>query len=473
MALANIVVARRLGPEALGVVGLTQLWLLYAGLCRPGILQAAYRETLHLLGEGKDEEARHISHVAQTAERLFLVVPLLALAAYAVRHPSLRLPVALTALSFVANSLYQFTDTMQWAHQRFSAIFRANFIIRVAQPLLIAAGAFYLGLYGVLLGPTLASIAALIFYGYIKGIDFRPAWDTVELRRLFRIGLPLSLVGVLYWGFRACDRAMVAAWLPLEHLGLFTFAMLFINQGCQFISDFLNVLQANLLSEIGREGNLKPFVHQIERISLLIVATTAVGSGLAQTAFHPFVANFTPSFLDGVGVFDVLSLNLMCLTAPLLPFMILTSSLVNRQNTYLLVQASGIVINVALGALFVTRWDLIGIAWSSVLSQLTITVVGFALLHPYLFKNAPIEKAVRFYSWLIFLLTIGLGQHALMQIGPFRYAPDTPWHAAAASRLAFLALLWLGILSYIYKRWWGDTDPPGLPTRFTQEPVAS
>lgn len=458
---ANILVARRLGPEALGVVGFVQLWLLYAGFVRPGLIQAAFREMLHLHGRGEEAEARRIQDVAVTAEAAFLLLPASAMAAagFFMNAPELRVGLWIGSATFVATSLYQLVDTLQWAHKRFDLITRVTLLLRVCQPVLLVVGAYAVGVTGVLLAPLGATTAALVYYSWrTAAVTLSPSWDPAEARRLAWVGLPIVLNGLLYWSFRTSDRTLVAALLPIAAMGYFTFAMSFITQGCQLISDFLNVLQTTLFTELGRLGSVRPLAEKVKRISLLILLCTGCGAGLAQTGFFPLVALFAPRFLPGVPAFDVLSLNLVCTTAPLLAVTILLSAVVDRRHATNLLQAAGLALNLLLGwYLAVAGYGLVGIAWSSAVSQLMVAAGAFALLHPYLFEAAPSAESTRFYFWSAALVGLTGILHWLMDRGPFAYSEGAPWTAAAALRLALVAGAWLSAAALVRRRWWGQS----------------
>lgn len=459
---ANVLVARRLGPESLGVVGFVQLWLLYAGFVKPGFMQAAFIEMLHLHGQGKDVEARRVQDVALSAEAAFLVLPAAAIAGASFFFEGLtRAGILIGSLTFVVTSFYQLVDTVQWTHKRFALIARVTLLVRTLQPVLLIVGCYTAGVIGVLLAPIGAILAALAYYRWRTAATAASwVWDPPEARRLAAAGLPLVLNGLLYWSFRTSDRTMVAALLPIASLGYFTFAMSFINQGCQVVSDFLNVLQTSLFSELGRLGSARPLAPKVMRITLLILLLTGAAAGAAQTGFHPMVALFAPRFLPGVGAFDVLTLNLVAMMAPLLATGLLISTVVDRRHTANALQLGGLLLNLALGWTLATRgYGLEGIAWSSAVSQLAIAAGAFVVVHPYLFEGAPAAEPARFYGWCAALVGLTGALHFGMDCGPFAYAEGSPWTAPAAARLTLLAAVWGGAAALTRRVWWAEGQP--------------
>lgn len=458
----NVVIARRVGPEVLGAVGLVNLWLLYAGLLRPGLVSAAFREMLHRQGSGEREKSLAVQNVALTWEGALLAPTAAVLVAGGALYddPLLRVGMALGAVAFVARSLVRFQETLQWVGHRFELIAQAGLISRLATPLLSVAGAYLWGGYGLLAAPILPAAATWYFYCLrAPESGYRASWDRDLARGLFRVGFPLTLMTLLYWGFRTSDRSMVAAWLPLQALGYFAFAMNFIDMGIQLSSDFYNVLQARLLSELGRVGRIRPMAPMLTRLAVLTVAATCAGANVAQAGFHPLVAHFLPTFLPSVVPFEVLVFNLACLSAPMLPATLLTSAVLERQRACVAVQLAGLGLNVALGAALTGRGlGLVGIALSSVAAQLFVGAAYYGLLHRALFEDARPGEARRFYAWLAALCAACAGVYAgLGRTEALAGVGSGAWLGPTLLRAGAVGAVWAGLLALVHRSWWSDS----------------
>lgn len=460
--IANFAVARLVGPEVLGAVGLVNLWLLYAGLIRPGLVSAAYREMLHRRGAGEPWRALAVQNVALTYEGALLGLTVVVLVGGGALYddPLLRVGMALGAVAFVARSLVRFQETLQWVGHRFELIAQAALISRLATPLLSVAGAYLWGGYGLLAAPILPAVATWRFYcRRAPDSGFRPSWDRDVALELFRVGVPLTLLAVLYWGFRTSDRSMVAAWLPLAAMGYFSFAMNFIDMGIQLSSDFYNVMQARLLSELGKAGHLRPLAPMLTRLAVLTVALTCAGANLAQAGFQPLVARFLPQFLPSTVPFEVLAFNLACLSAPMLPATLLTSAVLARQNACVAVQLAGLGLNVTLGAALISAgWGLTGIALSSVVSQLCVGGAYYGLLHAALFEDALPSETRRFYAWLAALLGAALAVYAALGCGGGALrADEARWVGPLALRVGLAGGAWTAVLALVHRSWWAGS----------------
>lgn len=450
----QVLIARRLGPEDLGVVGLVQLFLLYAGMSRPGILMAGYREMLHALGQDDSEEAKRIEGVALTGEAAALAIPFCMMAAAALfwkGAPAVRAALAIGAATFLINSLFQFVDTIQWAYHRFELVARVNMLVKFGQPLFLLGGLYAFGLYGVLAAPLATSAFALLYYlTRTRGLHHTYSWDGPELARLLRAGLPLAFYSLAYWALRSADRMMAARFLSLQALGYYTFAMTFLNQACQLVSDFLNVLQASLLTELGRLGRVRPLAGHLTRLQVLIAAGTGAAAALSQLCVAPFLAWVVPKFSPAAPAIETMTLLFPATTAPLLSVTVLLSSVVDRPGALTAVQALGLVVNLAIGAALISLGcGLEGIAWASALTQWAAAAAAMGLLHRSLFEAAPAGEAARYYAWSAALAALPIALHFLLRGA----AMSWPGAGGILAGLAAASGTW-GAIAFLIRRSW-------------------
>lgn len=202
---------------------------------------------------------------------------------------------------------------------------------------------------------------------------------------------------------------------------------------------------------------MRPLSMKLQRISLLIFLITGGAASAAQIFFHPVVALFAPKFIPGVAAFEVLVLNLVCTTAPLLVYSVLLSAVMDRQNVCAAIQLAGLVLNVALGWWFIQLgWGLPGIAWSSALSQLAVAAAAYWVLHPYLFESASAAEALHFYAWAVALPALAVGIHFAMHWGPFTFVEARGMLAVGASRILLAGAAWSRAAWLMRRVWWNS-----------------
>jgi len=276
-------------------------------------------------------------------------------------------------------------------------------------------------------------------------------FDRQETGRLLKIGLPLSLGTLFYWGFRTVDRTAVAAWLKLTDLGYFTFIMQFINLAILLISDFGNVVQPTLWAELGRVAEPRRLGPQIRKLSLLILAVTCAAANLAQAGFGAFVYSFVPQFEPSVETFEILAFLLACSTATIVPSHLLNSTTVNKQNLVTVIWGIGVPINVGLAYLAVRAgWGLVGIALSSVVAHTVVSAILLFFVRGYLFDGR--QGRSTFYGAMFGLPLITLIVFALFHVEPLAYTGRENVLQAAALRLLLAVTVWAGLGGVVYLR---------------------
>jgi O-antigen/teichoic acid export membrane protein len=442
----NIVVARVLGPNLLGVFGLVTLWQFYASLIRPAVFGAAYREMPGLLGEGRVDEAVRLQNIGITVESAYVIAcALVMVLAGATQYTLLRNSLWVAAAAFLLMQLQYYVFSVHWAHRRFNVIAAGKLVGTLTQAGFMLSAVWLLGIYALILAPGVAALTSSIASRVWTGpIGFRPRLEWAEAWRLIGIGLPLALGTIFYWGFRSVDRTIVAAGLPILALGYFTFVMQFVNMGISLVSDFGNVVQPALWAKLGQVADPRGLGRELRRLSIVVLATTCVGIGLTQAMFGAFVHWFVPAFAGSVATFEVLVVLLACATAGIIPSHLLNSSVLNRQNLATAIYGAGIPINVALGVLAVhLGWGLIGVAWASVIAQSLVSAALLASVRGHL--NVAGSSVGTFYLQMAGLLCATLALFAVLQL--------LPWPATGSSvalsllgRLAIVLGVWGGIL---------------------------
>jgi O-antigen/teichoic acid export membrane protein len=436
----DVVVARFLGPVLLGVVGLVQIWQLYASLAKSGVFQAAYRELPPLIAKGEEAAALRIQNLGVTAETAWLAVPASVMLIAGILEPTHQVKVGLMAASvaFLVSQFASFAVGVQYAHQRFGLVARLSVVGAVASAAFVLATIWFRSPLTPILSPafgSLAMFAALVLFG--PPLHFRVVWDWAALKPLLRVGVVLSLGTLAYWGFRIVDRTVVAGRLPLIELGYFTFALNFINLGILFVADFISAAQPRIWTRLA-QGEEAVVGRQVRSLTLAVIFVTCVAINVTQSLFGAFVASFVPSFQAAIPVFEMLAFVVLCGTAGVIPAQVLSSSTVNRQGIATLLYAVGIPINLvlALAALALGR-GLVGVAAASVLAQGLVAAAMLVAVRRHLFVDR--ASQVRFYGPAAALVLIT----GALAIVISRLSGGSETWAVAGQRLIVVVSVWL------------------------------
>jgi O-antigen/teichoic acid export membrane protein len=382
--------------------------------------------------------------VGVTSEALYLVLPSVVMltAALAQSRADIRngLLVGLAVLA-LTQAMY-FVSIIQWAYERFGLIARAKAVSVVVAAVFTLVTIWWIGIYAAILAPgaaALATIAVLKWGAPHLGLAFE--LNRTDLTRLFKVGLPLAIGTVCYWGFRAVDRTAVAVALPLTDLGYFTFVMQFINVAILFVADFGNVIQPKVWASLGTTADPRSIGPAVRRLSTVVMFATCAGANFAQAGFGVFVTWFLPNFRASVPIFDILVLLLACGTAGVIPTHLLNSARLNKQVTATVIYAAGVLLTGILVVLAIWwGWGLSGVALVSVIAQALVSACLLGAVHPSIF--APGGAVVRFYAALLGMLLVAVAVSLIFYTEPLALGGNRGQLPILALRVAFAVLVW-------------------------------
>lgn len=377
---ASMYVATIILPEQYGVYGFLLLWLTYAGLITPGIAGAGNREIPGLLGKGKIAEATRIQNVSLTPEIVWSLVPfaVIFVAAFFFSDYTYRVGLIIVAFSYLAARLSTSWSSYNIMRERFSIVTVAYLIQGIGVPVLTFIFVVWLKVYILLLAPLVINLVVWLYFLKKGPLNFRFQWDRTEIARLFKVGIILQMGGIVAYAYRLMDRTIIAAMLPQDQLGLYTYASGFVMVALTIPSSFISVLQPIIWRHAEQEKNPVEGFKDAKRIAVYFALGTAILVPLMQLAYYVIMKLVTKSYLPSLVAFNALSYSI-CLTAiAIIPVLVLSSSIINKQNTVLVVYAIGLALGIALNILVIELgYGIVGVAWGMVGSQLLVSLLMF------------------------------------------------------------------------------------------------
>ena len=441
----TIFVATILVPEEYGIYGFLSLWLLYAGLIGPGIYAAGYREIPVLLGKDKKDEALRIQNSSITSEMLYSLLPftVILVSSLFFSNNIIRIGLVIVAVSYISNQTVKYWSGINFLKQKFNLVAKGNLLAVIVSPLVILVGVYWLKVYALLIAPVLVALVSGIYY-YKKGpIDFHFIFSRRETKRLLKIGIVLQAGTLAYWGFRLADRTIIASLLSLEELGLYTFSISFVMVGVVFFSNFGNVLEPIIWKETGKTNNPFDGFRETRRIAIYIALVSAITVTISQLGFFSVVSLVATKYVGSISIFFVLSYNLFLIPVTIVPAIILTSSVVNKQKLFLGLYLAGLVLNVIFDIVVISYgYGVVGIAWITICTQGMVTFVLYSLIRDMVFPTDflkslclivfPFLCSIMFYFFHNYLYSVGV------------------WEFIGLS-LAIQGIVWGGIIYMFYR----------------------
>ncbi len=446
-----IIIAMIIGPKDYGVISFLGLWSLYATFINPGLLAARGREMAHLLGNGKEEKAVYLQNVAQTSDMVYSLIPLVVMlsASFFFSERLIRTGLIITAFSYVATRILNYWRGVNFTRQKFGIVAKADLMNSVFTVVFIVTLIFWLKVYAVLSAPILAAMITLFYYLRRGAINFRFAFDWPKTVQLFKIGIFFSMLAFAYWGFQLIDKTVIANFLPLEDLGIYSYAVSFVFLAMMFLRDFGNVFAPVLWTSAGNTKDYLETFRDTKRAIIYMAIITATLIPLSHTCFYLVVELLTKKYIASIPVFIILSCNLYITILAIIPTLILQSSVINKQATLLPVYIVAMILNAIFEITAIRMgYGIIGVAWITVLSQAIVTFFIFYLARKYIFENR--RDANGFISAALFPFLIGAA-FCLAHVHLMRVV-SSPWIFAGTS-IALQIIVWAAVLGGFYREY--------------------
>jgi len=349
--------------------------------------------------------------------------------------------------------LVGFWSGINFIREHFNIVAKAR-LIALISPLVIAASVYWLKVYALLIAPVIASVFSVIYYCKKGPINYHFALDRTEVVRLLKVGVILQGLTLIFWAFRLTDRTIIAATLPLEQLGLYTYAMAFLMYALTLPTDFGRVLQPILWREAGKASSIFEGFAGTARIAVYMALGLSVLIPIAQLVYYLVMNLITIRYAGSIPIFYVLSYNLYLASIVIIPNLVLRSSIVNRQNITLCLYAIGLALNIAFDLLVIKLgYGVVGVAWVTVCVQALVTLILYRFIKGYISKD--MKEFLRFQARILFPFLI---------VVPFYFfhnylssITSSIWTFVGIS-LAAQVVLWSLVISIFYRDYISISD---------------
>lgn len=378
----QLIIGRFLMPNEYGIISLVALWSLYGGLANPGMLTAASREVPYLMGKKENQKSALIQNISITSDIIWFILPFAVIlaASFFYQNRVIRIAIVITAINFLLARFAGYWSTFNFAKQKFTIVAVGKLISVAATPIFIIITIFWLKIYAVLAAPILGGALMLIYYLKKGKIEYRWQWNWTEIKKLIKVGIVFNLSALIFYGFQMADRTIIAAYLPLYELGLFTFAMGAVFFAVNFLADFSRVLTPILWKVSGENEDAVQSFSSIKKIAVYFALFIGAGVPLLQLIYSGIIPLVNPNYAGSTIVFNILSLYIFLSALASLPAVPLNSSVVNKQSKLTVLYA------IALGGAILLDLALIrmgfgktAIAAATIFTQIILTVCIYRL----------------------------------------------------------------------------------------------
>lgn len=437
----SLFVARRLGPESLGLVQSVLLAYAYGAFVRLGAFEAAQRELVHASSQGRADRALRAQNTGVTVDLVVTVLTSLAFVAtaWSFKDRVRLVGFALAPLAMVGSSLASFLANLHLAHLRFRLAANAALLRGVGGQILVVLGVIVMGPYGLILAPIVADWALTGFFRMVgPRLGLALSFERAESQRLVRAGFPLGAIAVVYWSYRLAGSTAVALWTNASTFGLYAFAAAPVSLALRALNGISTVLAPTLWGALGTRGSRDVAPHA-RRLILVMGILAGAMTNAVQAGFGPIIASATPKFIPAIRPFEILAFNVVLFVVPMVSSLTMDSLVVGKQWPHLWLWAGALGANlIANRAVIHLGLGISAIAWNDVIVQM---VVAFALL---CMTRAHLDVGIRTAAAIAGVLAWTGGVWLLLRLGPRLHQGATITSVAADTglRLAIVMAAW-------------------------------
>jgi len=369
----GIVVARMLGPSNFGLWKALQLILTYSIYSELGSLSAMNREVPYFQGKGEIERVGRIRNVVLGQNLVMaLAVPSGLLLLYHF-FPGV-LPLTLELILFVCvlvflQQLYTYFEILFRSSHNFGMVSNLRLSRTVMDMGMAIVLIYFLSLSGRLLALTLTFTFILIYI--LKKCEYalRPEIDIKETLKLLKVGLPILMVGFSGTLYFTIDSLLILKFLDKTQLGYYSVALVFVALMLVLSGVISEVLYPRYAERFGSSDSISSLKLYVMIPNFLMAYGFSLILGVAILLLPMAIMVFLPRYLATIIPAKIILFGAVFQALSMGPSNFLNT--INRQNTNLIINGTGLVL------LFLLIYTFIGLGWGIVGVALGATLGHF------------------------------------------------------------------------------------------------
>ena len=422
----SIIVARFLGPSLYGLWNALSIILEYSRYSNLGVINAMNREVPFYRGKGdavKVSQIRNIGFSMAVLPSSIMGLALILISLFMVGRVGTEWVVTLRVIAILVlmKQLYDFFQLLFRSNNDFSFLSKVLLLFSLSDLTLITILVIRFGFYGFLWAIVLNYIWIIgyIFYRIRHKYHLSFYWNKSLWIYLLKIGILITLIGVVVNLRTTIDRLMIIKFLGVTYLGYFGISYILVQFVFLIPSALSQIIYPRLVEKYGFSNQDTNTLRKYIEISTLTLAYSMpllIGEIFLLLPFG--VRLFLPQYIPGIVAAQITVLGLFFFSAGTMAgnFLITT----NRLYWYLKCSIAAVIINFILDYIFLKAGlGIKGVALGGVLITsfiYTSFILGSVIFH-YLkdgFKTILYLMKVYFpffYSLGLLLMLNYLGLH--------------------------------------------------------------
>ena len=329
--LKGFFVAKYLGPSSYGFLKSLELIQMLNKYGNIGFKLVASREVANQIGKQNFKKANIVRETNYSAEFLlsvflFLICSLLAIFA---NSTEVSLLILISSFSLFIRKIQGILLCETGIQKKFILYAKNSFFTGLFISIIVILFVPYYKIYAILFTDIFVIFLSILYL--IKNLDYTFMFKihSSELTKSFKNGIPLTLSSLSFASFKYSERLLILFFLDTYILGLFSFAIMIINNLSILIKSLLKVRVQDIWELLGskkfKEVNDIVIKETIISLSLALIFITIV-----YFFIEIIIVNFLPDWSNAISLSKYSLILLPIILLPNYFGVILNSSVINK-----------------------------------------------------------------------------------------------------------------------------------------------
>jgi len=333
--IVGIITRRILGPALMGIFSELMLIFQYMKFYDMGILNSLDKEVPYWNGRNDIDKSRWIQDIGFSVNLYLSLITgiILVLFSFFIKDtdPVFILGLRILAVLIVIQALASFYTVIIRTHHKFNILSFYVILVAVLELILIIFLGIKYNFYGVLAAFFLTILMGVIYLWKATARHFhvyiKLPWK--EIGRLFKIGFPLFLSGLIFLLVRSIDRIMIIGFLDQTQLGYYSIATMMFAGIFQLPNLIYSVIFPRFYEAFGR-SDLKGVRLHFEKPTLIFAYLFPIIIGATILVLPFFIHYLLLDYQPGVISANILLLGIFFISLINMPMYLLTA--LNKQR---------------------------------------------------------------------------------------------------------------------------------------------
>jgi O-antigen/teichoic acid export membrane protein len=303
-AISGLIVTRLLEPQELGLFLNASIILTFVPFLTFGINNGLNRQLPYLFGQKEIEKALSIANTAfcfSFFSGLIILILCIALIGNQIYLQNYKMAFAFLSVGITGACLplVQMTESTFRTNNDFNKLSKIKFINSIVAIISIPL-VYFFDFFGYLGRSSLLSVFYLFNLQFRKTIKTKLIFNKNDLIELFKIGMPIFILGYLHSIYIGLDKVMILNFLSPREMGLYGPALQIGAALGVLPTSIFQILYPRMCRKFGETGRVSSLFNMTFKTLLFLFLGLIPVFGLGWYLVKPFIELVLPKYVEGI-----------------------------------------------------------------------------------------------------------------------------------------------------------------------------